>query len=180
MVGKNTSIPGLLVLKNNMHYDDRGYFIDLINSDRLSKLGFETNFFQSNLSLSKEPLTFRGMHMQINPYSQTKLVSCLKGSIIDIIVDLRKDSPSYLLEEYIVLDARDNTVVYIPKGCSHGFITLESDTIVSYFIDKPYAPEYETSFNYSSLTISNYLSIESLIMSTKDQNASWIGGLSYD
>jgi dTDP-4-dehydrorhamnose 3,5-epimerase len=180
MIIVKTGIKGLLKIKCNKYFDQRGYFFEHTNSVFLKGIGFYPDFFQSNISYNKNSLTFRGMHLQKAEFTQKKLVLCLEGMIIDIVVDMREHSETYLKEEYIVLDSSDCNMILIPDGCAHGFITIKDNTIVNYFVDKPYNPSAEFSFNFISLGISKYLSLNKLIISDKDMMAPRIKGLFYD
>jgi dTDP-4-dehydrorhamnose 3,5-epimerase len=120
------------------------------------------------------------MHSQKEPYTQNKIVFCLYGRIIDVVVDLREHSPTYLKEDYFILDSESNVGLFVPKGYAHGFLTLEENTLVQYFTDNTYSLESETSINFQSLSISKYISSNKLVMSKKDSDAKLIRGIYYD
>jgi dTDP-4-dehydrorhamnose 3,5-epimerase len=127
--------------------DDRGVFIPI-------KLN---GAIQSNLSINTSSHTFRGMHLQMYPKQQTKYVSVLKGRIVDILLDLNKDSQTYKQTQFYILEEGDSLIV--PKGYAHGFLTLTSNTIVNYLVDEEYSPEHEVSILWSSIP-----DIEKIIM----------------
>ena len=177
---KSTLINGLRIIPPERFLDNRGFFSVVYNTDKLIDLGMNILFSQVNNSYNKNSLTFRGMHYQMEPFMQNKIVTCLSGSIIDIVVDLRKNSSSYLSEEYVILSANSGEKLLVPTGCAHGFLTLEENTIVSYLIDERYSPEYEVSFNFKSLRISNYININKLTISEKDSEAPLLKEVLYD
>jgi dTDP-4-dehydrorhamnose 3,5-epimerase len=128
------------LLKQPIFKDNRGSFVPI-------KLN--NNWVQSNISINNSIYTFRGMHLQSSPKQQSKLVSAIQGRIIDIIIDLRKDSKTYKKVDSFILEEGDS--VYIPKGYAHGFLTLTPNVIVNYLIDEEYSPENEVSILWSSI-----------------------------
>ena len=135
---KTTSIKDLLVLEPTVHQDERGFFIETYNAKRLERLGIVHDFVQDNHSKSTLKGTVRGLHLQFEPYAQTKLVRCTKGAIFDVAVDLREASPTYLHAFSVVLSEENKTQLLVPKGFAHGFMTLEDDTEVMYKVDAYY------------------------------------------
>jgi dTDP-4-dehydrorhamnose 3,5-epimerase len=121
--------------------DDRGFFARTFCVDEFAAHGLETSYPQHSISLSSRRGTVRGMHYQRKPHSEVKLVRCSKGTIWDVIVDLRKDSPTYRRWQAFELSGSDNWQIYIPKGFAHGFQTLSDDAEVSYLISERYVPE---------------------------------------
>lgn len=176
---KHSNILGLKVIYNMRFHDERGFFSEQIKFNDF-KLNVNFEELQSNISYNYHPLTFRGMHLQNEPFSQNKIVCCITGSIIDIVIDLRMDSPTYLKEEYIILNSNESKVLFVPSGCAHGYLTLESNTIVQYYVDRIYSPTNEMTFNYNSLSISSFIPITRITISEKDQNAPIVGGLYCD
>ena len=120
------------IIKPTVYKDNRGYFCETYNYKELIKFGIKDDFVQDNNSLSKKKNTFRGLHLQLTPFQQSKIVRCIKGSFIDIIVDLRLSSSTYLEYKTIKISEKNMYQVYIPKNFAHGFITLENDTIINY------------------------------------------------
>ena len=133
-----TPIEDLLVLEPTVHQDERGFFIETYNAKRLESLGIVHDFVQDNHSKSTHKGTVRGLHLQFEPYAQTKLVRCSKGAILDVALDLREDSPTYLQSFSVVLSEENKTQLLVPKGFAHGFMTLEDDTEVMYKVDAYY------------------------------------------
>jgi dTDP-4-dehydrorhamnose 3,5-epimerase len=121
--------------------DDRGFFARTFCVEEFSVRGLETNYPQHSVSYSVRKGTLRGMHYQREPHSEVKLVRCLKGAIWDVIIDIRKDSPTYRRWQAFELSGSNNRQIYIPKGFAHGFQTLSDDTEVSYLISELYVPE---------------------------------------
>ena len=143
--------------------DNRGSFIPV-------KL--EDNWIQSNLSINDNPYTWRGLHFQVGPRRQSKYVSVIKGSIIDIIVGLTGEN----LGKVEIYELKEGEGLFVPKGYAHGFLTLESGTIVSYFVDEIYSKEHEVSVHWASVpevkeTVQSYIKNNQLIISDKDNVA---------
>lgn len=149
--------------------DERGFFIEKYHEQRYTELGIDSKFIQDNQSRSKKNV-LRGLHFQRNSYSQEKLVQVLKGKVIDVIVDLRKDSKSFKKHEKIILKENDNKMILIPKGCAHGFISLEDQTIFSYKCSNYYNKNYDVTLNWNDQDIGIDWNIENPIISEKDQN----------
>lgn len=150
---ENTYIKGLNVLYFDKFQDNRGSFSVLSNSKILELLGFDDNFQQDNYSFNEKKFTIRGLHYQLHPFSQSKLVYCLSGEILDVVVDLRKDSKTYLKTFKINLSGNDSKALFIPKGCAHGFQTLLDNSIVFYKVDNIYNPKFERTINYNHESI---------------------------
>jgi dTDP-4-dehydrorhamnose 3,5-epimerase len=123
--------------------DERGYFSETYNKQALADAGIEENFVQDNQSLSAARGTVRGLHFQVPPIAQAKLVRVLRGSILDVAVDLRRDSPSFGKYVSAVISAREGNQILVPVGFAHGFCTLEPDTEVFYKVSAPYSPAHD-------------------------------------
>lgn len=134
---------GVFVLSTPRFFDNRGSFAVTFEAGAAADVGIPDHFVQDNLSVSAQPGTIRGIHLQLPPYSQGKLVRVLRGSIADVAVDLRPDSPTFGHHEVIELSAESGEQAWIPPGFGHGFCTLEPDTEVFYKVDAPYAPAAE-------------------------------------
>jgi len=126
-----TPIEGLLVIKPKIFGDDRGYFFESWSRESFAKNGLDLEFVQDNQSLSSKGV-LRGLHFQNPPFSQGKLVRVIKGSVLDIAVDIRKESATYGQHFSIELNEENKTIFWIPPGFAHGFVTLEDDTIFTY------------------------------------------------
>jgi dTDP-4-dehydrorhamnose 3,5-epimerase len=129
--------------------DDRGFFARTFCVDEFAKHGLETHYPQHSVSLSSRPGTVRGMHYQREPHSEVKLVRCLKGAIWDVIIDIRRDSPTYRRWQAFELSESNNRQIYIPKGFAHGFQTLSDSAEVNYLISEPYVPDFAVGIRYN-------------------------------
>lgn len=137
-------IVGVLVFEPVVHRDVRGWFLESFNS-KMELKDFE--LVQENHSFTKEVFTFRGFHHQRFPHSQDKLVRCLRGRILDIIIDLRKNSATYLHSVSVEISKKNHKQIFVPKGCFHGFLTLTENVEVSYKVNRSYNKESEVSLN---------------------------------
>lgn len=155
-------IDGIKVIKPNIYRDNRGFFIETWNKKFFLSLGIKKNFVQDNFSFSKNKGTFRGFHFQRPPFSQSKLVRCSKGSLLDIVIDIRKKSPTYGKIFSIKLSQKNNLQIFIPIGFLHGFYTLENNTEVVYKVSNFYSPKHEETIKYEkkilNLNLSNKIS----------------------
>lgn len=160
-----TKINGCVELKVKVFEDFRGKTMKPFHFDEFSSLGFQ-NIFKEDLMVTSKKSVLRGLHFQSNPFSQAKLIYCVKGSIYDVAVDIRKNSPSY--GEYVVfiIDAEKHNLAFIPEGFAHGYQVLEEDTTVIYKMSSVYAPEHEGGIRYDSLGID--WPIKKPILSEKD------------
>ncbi len=167
-----TEIPDLLVIQPKVFNDARGYFFESYNENDFKRYGLDYNFVQDNESKSTYGV-IRGLHYQLAPYSQTKLVRVVEGEIFDVAVDLRKESPTFGLWIGRVLSAENKTQLLIPKGFAHGFSVLSETAVLTYKCDNIYCPEAERSINYNDATLNIDWKIEtaSAIVSEKDKIA---------
>lgn len=167
----NTGMKDLVIIENKMFSDDRGYFFESYNKNNLSKIGINAEFIQDNVSRSKKGV-LRGLHYQLNPMSQTKLLTVLSGSILDVAVDLRKNSPTFGKYLSFELSADDNRSIFIPKGFAHGFVALSDNTVILYKCDNYYSHESERGirFNDPVLNIDWKLSEKDLTIAKRDLN----------
>jgi dTDP-4-dehydrorhamnose 3,5-epimerase len=136
-----TAIPEVLVITPRRFADPRGYFAETFNAARYQALLHGVAFVQDNLSLSGPRFTVRGLHFQAPPHAQAKLVSVLKGAVLDVALDIRRGSPSYGRHVAVTLSAARGEQMFVPAGFAHGFCTLEPDTLVAYKVSDYYAPE---------------------------------------
>ena len=166
-----TKLDGLVVLKPTVFKDNRGYFMESYNQKNINKLLGNINFIQDNESESSRGV-LRGLHFQKPPYTQAKLVRCLKGSVLDVVLDLRKDSKTYGIFETISLTEENKKQLFIPKGFAHGFIVLSKSAILSYKVDNYYNPESESGiiWNDPDLNIDWKINKNEIIVSEKDKN----------
>ena len=151
-----TPIEGLLVINPIIFGDDRGYFFESWSEEYFAKNGLDLDFVQDNQSLSSKGV-LRGLHFQNPPFAQGKLVRVIKGAVLDVVVDVRKESSTYGQHFSIELNEGNKTIFWIPPGFAHGFISLEDDTI----------------FTYKCTGVYNSASEEALLWSDKDLNIDW-------
>jgi len=163
-----TGIKDLVVIKPRVFRDDRGYFFESFNRSKLDFLGNNLEFVQDNQSLSQKDV-LRGLHFQNPPYAQAKLVSVIQGSVLDVAVDIRKQSPTYGKSFSIVLDGIDKSQLFIPAGFAHGFKTLENNTIFFYKCSNYYNKESEGCLLWNDPNLNINWDIENPILSEKDK-----------
>jgi dTDP-4-dehydrorhamnose 3,5-epimerase len=165
----NTPFEGLLILESIEFHDERGYFTEAYNEQTLRKNGIVSHFVQDNQSYSRKNV-MRGLHFQNIPYEQTKLVRVLSGTILDVVVDLRKQQPTFGKSMSIELSAANKKQFYIPKGFAHGFVVISDSAEVLYKADEHYNKEAEGGlyFNDPALGIDWGIHENEAIISSKD------------
>lgn len=164
-------LAGVKILEPKYFEDYRGYYTESYSARTLAEHGIDTVFVQDNHLLSLKKGTIRGIHFQNYPKAQAKLLRCTKGSILDIVVDLRKNSPSYKKWISIVLTAENRKQIFIPKGFGHACISLEDNTEVEYKVDEFYYPEYDRAIRWDDLELNIDWGTKEVILSDKDKNA---------
>jgi dTDP-4-dehydrorhamnose 3,5-epimerase len=164
-----TLIKGVFVIQPKVFQDDRGYFYEPYNKREFAKLGITDDFVQDNQSLSQKGV-LRGLHFQKPPHAQAKLIRVIQGAVWDVVVDIRKDSPTY--GEYFgtELSAKNKTILYIPAGFAHGFLTLEDNTVFLYKCSDFYNKASEDSLLWNDPDINIPWNVTSPILSEKDRN----------
>lgn len=140
---KPLAIPDVILVEPRRFEDERGWFMETYKSPLWRQGGISVDFLQDNQSLSRRAGTIRGLHFQIPPMTQAKLVRCTAGAIFDVAVDIRRGSPTFGRHVAIDLSAVDGRQIYVPAGFAHGYCTLSPDTIVEYKVSKPYDPASE-------------------------------------
>ncbi len=163
-------IQGLLTIEPTVFGDNRGYFFESFNKDKFDAEVPNISFVQDNQSMSHKGV-LRGLHFQIPPFEQGKLVRVIQGSVLDVAVDIRKGSPTYGQHKSILLSGENNLQFWIPPGFAHGFLTLEDNTIFSYKCTGPYSKESERSILWNDKDLNIDWNISSPIVSEKDQIA---------
>jgi len=172
MVFKRTNINDVIICEPKIHGDDRGYFVETFRADELETfLGYTLNFTQDNESKSSYGV-LRGLHYQLEPYAQTKLVRIIKGKILDIAVDLRKSSSTFGQHVAVELSEENKKQLLIPKGFAHGFVVLSNEAILAYKVDNYYAPTHDRgiAFGDANLKIDWKVPKDKLKLSQKDLN----------
>lgn len=167
----NTDLPEVKIVEPQVFGDNRGWFYESYSYEKLREGGIDISFVQDNRSYSKEKGTLRGIHFQKNPKAQSKLITCTKGKILDVAVDLRKDSPYYLKWISVELSEENKLMLFIPKGFGHGFVTLAEDVEVLYKVDEYYSKEHDRSIRFDDKAISVDWGIAEPVLSEKDKNA---------
>lgn len=166
-----TEIKDLFILEPVVHGDHRGWFYESYSASALKEKGMDMAFVQDNHSMSAVKGTLRGLHFQINPKAQTKLVRCTRGAILDVAVDLRAGSPTYLKWKAVELSEENKRQLLIPKGFAHGFLTLTDNVEVQYKVDEFYSPECDRSIRYDDPSIGIVWGEVSPVLSEKDRRA---------
>ncbi|MDQ0221224.1 dTDP-4-dehydrorhamnose 3,5-epimerase [Peribacillus cavernae] len=167
-----TKLDGVVVVEPKVFGDHRGWFMETYNEQMFKEAGSDITFVQDNQSFSATKGTLRGLHYQMSPKAQTKLVRCTRGSIFDVAVDIRKGSPTYGEWLGIELSAENNKQLLIPEGFAHGFMTLMDDVEVQYKVDELYSPENDRGIIWSDPEIGVEWPIDiKPVLSTKDEKA---------
>ena len=165
------SITDVVLIEPTVHGDNRGYFIETFRQDLFEEaVGYQINFIQDNESKSTKGV-LRGLHYQLPPYPQAKLVRVIKGSVLDVAVDIRKSSPTFGQHVSVELTADNKHQLFVPHGFAHGFIVLSDNATFTYKADNYYAPEHDRgiAFDDQDLAIDWRLPLESLQLSEKDR-----------
>lgn len=170
---RELEIPGVFVLTPKVFEDYRGYYMESYSKRTMEQLGFNMEFVQDNHLLSLKKNTIRGIHFQNYPKAQSKLLRCTKGKLLDIAVDLRKDSPTYKKYVSVILDNEKKEQIFIPKGFGHLCMSLVDDTEVQYKVDELYYPEFDRTIAWNDPDINLKLDLNGIepIVSEKDKNA---------
>ncbi|MDX1958613.1 MAG: dTDP-4-dehydrorhamnose 3,5-epimerase [Leptospiraceae bacterium] len=163
-----TEFPGLCVLEPKIFKDDRGFFFESYSEKIFSENGESYTFIQDNHAKNSDPNTIRGLHFQKPPYAQTKLVRVIRGAIYDVVVDLRKSSPTFKKWYGIELNSLQHNQLLVPKGFAHGYLVLKPETEVLYKVDQVYNPESESGIIWNDPELSIDWFVNSPILSPKD------------
>ncbi|WMT40584.1 dTDP-4-dehydrorhamnose 3,5-epimerase [Paenibacillus sp. D2_2] len=162
-------LQGASIIEPVVHGDSRGYFMESYNDAILQQQGIKYDFIQDNQSLSAEPGVLRGLHYQLNPKAQTKLIRVLSGAIYDVIVDIRRNSPTFGQWVGVTLSEHNHRQLLVPKGFAHGFCTLVPNTQVFYKVDEYYSPENDRGIIWNDPALGIDWPTSSPILSDKDQ-----------
>ena len=166
-----TDIKDVVIVEPKVHGDERGYFVETFREDKLEEfLGYKINFCQDNESKSSRGV-LRGLHYQLAPSAQTKLVRVIQGRVLDVAVDIRKGSPTFGKHVAVELTAQNKRQLLVPRGFAHGFVVLEDDTVFAYKVDNYYSPENDRgiAFDDESLNIEWKIPHNELNLSAKDK-----------
>ncbi|EHB54613.1 dTDP-4-dehydrorhamnose 3,5-epimerase [Paenibacillus lactis] len=160
---------GVIVLEPKSFGDHRGFFMESFNERLFKEHGIHFNFIQDNQSLSSEPGVLRGLHYQLNPKAQTKLIRVLTGAIYDVVVDIRRSSPTFGQWVGVILSEYNKRQLLVPKGFAHGFCTLVPNTQVLYKVDEYYSPEHDRGILWNDPALGIDWPTSNPILSDKDQ-----------
>ena len=169
MIFTPTKLKGAYIIDVKRLEDERGFFGRSYCEKEFQEYGLNTNVVQANVSHNKKKGTLRGMHMQLSPYEETKLVRCTRGAIHDVIIDMRQESETFLQWIGVELTADSFRMLFVPEGFAHGFITLEDNTDVTYQVTQFYTPGAEKGFRYDDPAFNITWPIEPVIISEKDK-----------
>ena len=169
-----TKLNDVLILEPKIFGDERGWFMESWSDRTLKDAGIDISFVQDNHSFSAVKGTLRGLHYQLNPMCQAKLIRCTRGELWDVAVDIRKGSPQYGQWTGVHLSAKNKRQVLVPRGFAHGFITLTDDVEVQYKADNYYAPECDGNIRWNDPDIGIEWPIEPVILSPKDVAAPFL------
>ena len=167
---KEFSIKGVYEISLNPHIDDRGFFMRTYDSAIFGKSGLQKEWVQENHSHSNSKGIIRGLHLQLPPFAETKLVRCIRGSVIDVFVDLRLGSETFGEWGKVELSAENKTMVYIPRGFAHGFCTMTERSEVLYKVDNFYSKDHELGIQWDDVNLKIAWPVKEPILSDKDRN----------
>jgi len=165
------ALPGVYLLEPTVHGDARGWFCEMYSEKALTEIGIHARFVQDNRSYSAQRGILRGLHCQAEPMAQGKLFSCLRGAILDVAVDARRDSPTYMRWVSAELTGDNRRQLWIPRGCLHGFVTLTDDVEVFYKVDALYSPAHDRSIRWDDPAFGIAWGVEKPVLSAKDAGA---------
>ncbi|MDC3411682.1 dTDP-4-dehydrorhamnose 3,5-epimerase family protein [bacterium] len=169
---EKTFLEGVYVITPKVLGDERGWFVRTFSEDMFKEniAGFNSRWLQCNQSFSREKHTWRGFHYQKSPFQESKLVRCISGKVIDYVLDIRYNSPTFMQTFRIVLSSSNMKMVFIPKGCAHGFLTLETNSELVYLHDEYYNPEYEDGVNFLDPMLKLNLPVKPREISQRDRS----------
>ncbi len=170
MIFQKTKIKDVYIIEPELKTDERGYFGRFFCKKELAEIGVNFDIVQINRSLNKKKGTLRGIHFQKHPKSEDKIVQCISGAIYDVAVDLRRDSETYGQWASVELTQDNKKMFLIPKGCAHGFQSLEENSEILYFISEFYSPEYESGVRYNDSLLNIKWPIKNPIILERDKN----------
>jgi len=170
MIVKAGRLNGVYTITPHLHEDHRGFFAESYNKDKMSEQGLVYDFVQDNHALSKEAGTLRGLHYQLPPKAQAKLVRVLAGAIYDVVVDIRRGSPTFGGWQGFILSESNRMQLLVPPGFAHGYCTLTPNTQVFYKVDQFYAPNLDRGIRWDDADIGIEWPVSNPLLSGKDMN----------
>ena len=162
------SLEGLYLIEPDVFGDARGYFMEVWTAEKFKKCGLDLDFVQDNQSFTAKKDTLRGLHFQLDPAAQAKIVRVVTGAVLDVAVDLRRGSPTYLQWESAELSGENKRQLLIPRGFAHGFLTLTDDVTFAYKVDQGYCPELDRTIRFDDPTIGVDWGVKNPMLSNKD------------
>ena len=170
MIFTETALRGAFVIEPELIEDERGFFAYTWSRQEFERHGLNPRVMQANISLNKRNGTLRGMHFQVAPYQEAKLVRCVTGSIFDVIIDLREGSPTFHKWVAVELSARNRLMLYVPEGLSHGYQTLQDNSEVAYQISESYHPEAARGVRWDDPAFGIDWPVPVTVISERDRN----------
>lgn len=177
---QKTILDGVYIIEPKSFGDNRGWFMESYSKRDMEAAGINIDFVQDNRSYSAKKGIIRGLHFQKNPMAQAKLITCIRGEILDVAVDLRKASPTYKQWISVELTAENRKELLIPKGFAHGFVTLSDDVEIMYKCDEFYSPEHDGGIRFDDPDIGVEWGVTDPILSEKDTNAPFLKDIELD
>ncbi|WP_227368683.1 dTDP-4-dehydrorhamnose 3,5-epimerase [Halomonas sp. M20] len=168
MIFHETTLKDAWLIELEPRGDQRGFFARTMCKEEFAQHGLLNDFVQQNTSFSAQKGTLRGLHYQMQPHGEAKLVRCLRGAIVDIIVDVRADSPTFLQHQQFELTDSNRSQLYVPPGYAHGFQTLSNDVEVSYLVSAAYCPQAERGLRYDDERLQIDWPVPVTVLSEKD------------
>lgn len=165
-----TPLEGAALIELDKKSDDRGFFARFFCTKEFAEQGFETQFIQVNNSLSHKAGTLRGMHYQLPPKGEVKVVRCIRGALYDVIIDVREDSPTFGQSFGCELTQDNRRMMYVPQGFAHGFLTLQDDTEALYLVSECYSPAHERGIRWDDPTFAVRWPMTPSVISDKDRS----------
>lgn len=166
-----TQFEGVWLIEPRAIDDNRGFFMEVYLKREFEKYGIDVEFLQDNHSYTKSKGTVRGMHFQVNPAAQSKLIRVIRGEILNAVVDVRQSSPTYGQWMTVAISAESKKQLFVPKGFANGYCTLADDTDISYKVDNYYAPEHDRAFRWNDPAVGIEWPASDPILSERDRNA---------
>jgi dTDP-4-dehydrorhamnose 3,5-epimerase len=165
-----TELSDAVLIELTPFEDHRGRFSRTFCTQEFADAGLETEFVQDNVSFNHKAGTLRGMHYQVAPFGEVKVIRCVAGALYDVIVDLRPDSPTYMNWQGFELTDSNNSQLYVPRGFAHGFVTLQDGTAVAYMVSSAYAPGAESGLRWNDPSLGIAWPVDIVTISDKDVN----------
>jgi dTDP-4-dehydrorhamnose 3,5-epimerase len=171
MICSTTRLDGVVIIEPEVFTDSRGFFMECYVRETFRKFGIDTDFVQDNYSLSVVSGTIRGMHFQIHPWAQSKLIKVVRGEIFNVVVDIRQGSPTFRQWLGVRLSAENKKQLFVPKGFANGYCTLTDNTEIWYKVDQYYASEFDRTFRWNDPRVAIEWPVSQPVLSRRDQEA---------